>query len=382
MTFKKPKNETVFLLNRISKQVSELSEKKSALERWGGIVANWSQIVMLLVVLFGYIYTVLPVVQKEQIAEQLAVLEKEKKTWDKQFNDAKNKIDVKNLELQELQKSKKQLQEDIVKLNLEKSKTNEDLQNIRNEFANINIELKKSKASINAAANDLLEQNKESLLGNVTITENFLPLYNNSGSIYDIFRYDNNKDINKSLKESYPLPLEYTDKILARLYKSYASAKGVDKSAKFKLYSQYKSGIEKHLNNLTCPIPNFEAWESSFIEARSLISSLVPSCIDHEFSKKIKEEKWSTDEVSKLKKTQFWLQQKNAFESYCELNLKFELEDVYRDEWKKLADPCEDRLLRVNNIVLDTFDPSKLKPFTDLSAPNKDFVYHALKVKN
>ncbi|MGY3876234.1 hypothetical protein ACW5WK_02115 [Aeromonas enteropelogenes] len=44
-------------------------------------------------------YTVLPVVQKEQISEQLAELELEKKSWDKQLNEATHKIDQKNIEL-------------------------------------------------------------------------------------------------------------------------------------------------------------------------------------------------------------------------------------------------------------------------------------------
>lgn len=377
MTFKKPNSETAFLISEISKRIDALSEKKSAHEKWGAIFANWSQVAMLLIVLFGYIYTVLPVVQKEQIAEQLAALEIEKKNWDKKFNDTRSKIDEKNIELQKLQQSKKLLLKDITTLNLEKNKITETLHYTRSEFTRISTELKKAKTNINSATNALLVQNKQSLLGNITINENILPIIDNSWGIHESFTY-HNQQTNIKLKESYPLPLKYANKILTRLYDSYNQANGIDRSAKYKLYNQYKSGIAKHQNSLTCPTPNFEAWEASFSEARHLISSLIPSCIEDEFEKTINKEIRSSDKVLDLEKTQLWTQQEKTFKSLCELRLEFRVGDVFRNEWEKMAAPCEERLLKVSNIVLGESDPAKLRPFTDFSPPSNEFINHKL----
>lgn len=382
MAFRKNKSDNAILLNQISKQISELSEKKSRHERLGAILANWSQVAMLLVVLYGYVYTVLPVIQKEQIAEQLAELELEKKTWDKQFNEANNRIDKKNKELQQIINSKNQLIADISKLKQEKLETKSDLNKIKDEYIKVNIELKKSKESIDTATNDLLEQNKQSLLGNTKLPENFISLFNNSMDTYEIFQYEHKDNIKEKLKQIYESPLVYANKSLVALYESYKSAKGVDKTAKYKLYNQYKNGINKHQIILTCPMPNFEAWEASFVEAKPIADSLTPQCIDNYFNERIHNEKWSPDVVSQLKKSEFWPNQTKIFSSSCIVDLRFRLQDIFRDAWDKVESPCKDRLFKVNNIILDDFEPSKLKPFTDVSPPSKEFIIHKLKAKD
>lgn len=382
MALRKNKNDTAVLLNKISKQISELSEKKTRYERLGAILANWSQVGMLLVVLYGYVYTVLPVIQKEQIAEQLAELELEKKAWDKQLNEANDEIKNKNKELQQILVSKNQLLADISKLNQEKIETKSDLSKIKDEYTKINIELKKSKESIDTATNDLLEQNKQSLLGKTNLPENYISLFNNSIDAYEIFQYEQKDNIKEKLKKIYESPLIYANKSLATLYESYKSAKGVDKIAKYKLYNQYKNGIDKHQMILTCPEPNFEAWEASFVEAKSITDSLITPCIDNHFNERIHNEKWTPDMVSQLKKSEFWPEQTKIYSSSCIIDLKFRLQDIFRKAWDKIESPCKDRLFKVNNIILDDFEPSKLKPFIDISAPSKEFIIHKLKAKD
>lgn len=382
MPLKRTNNETTILLGKISKQIAVLTEKKPKHERLGLVLSNWSQVVMLLVVLYGYVYTVLPVVQKEQIAEQLAELELEKKSWDKQFNEAAHEIEQKNIELKLLLNSKQQLLSDIKSLNKEKEKSRLNLEKIKKEYNRTNMELNKSKASINIATNDLLVQNRESLLGKDRLPENLIVIINNSTTSYGIFDFEDENSIKKKLEEVYLSPLKYANKNLTDLYNSYKSAKGVNRAAKYKLYIQYKDGIEKHQMNLTCPMPNFEAWEASFIESKSVKKSLVTSCVNNAFNERIKDEKWSQDQVSELKDSAFWPEQEKSYNRSCVFDVKYKIEELFRKEWEKVDEPCKERLLNLNNIILDDYKPSKLKPFTDVTPPSSQLIIHALMAKN
>lgn len=378
MAFKKTKNETTILLEKISKQIDGLVEQKPKYEKLGLFFANWSQVAMLLVVIYGYIYTVLPVVQKEQISEQLAELELEKKSWDKQLNEATHKIDQKNIELKKLIDSKRQLLLDIEELSQEKEKSRSNLDEIKSEYNQTHIELVKTKASLNVATSDLLELHKETLLGKARLPDNFILILNNTGSSYDIFHFENETSIKEKLEKTYLSPLEYANENLAKLYGSYKSAKGINQAAKYKLYSQYKNGIEKHKMNLICPTPNFAAWEAAFIETKSIKSSLVMSCINNAFSKRINDEKWSKNQVAELKDSEFWPKQEKVYKNMCAFEIQYKIEDLFRNEWEKTYAPCEERLLKTNNIILDDFDPSKIKPFTDISPPSNQFITHSI----
>lgn len=378
MAFKKTKNETTILLEKISKQIGGLIEKKPKHERLGLVLANWSQVAMLLVVIYGYIYTVLPVVQKEQISEQLAELELEKKSWDKQLNEATHKIDQKNIELKKLINSKRQLLLDIEDLSQEKEKSRSSLDEIKSEYNQAHMELVKTKASVNVATNDLLEQHKETLLGKARLPDNFIFILNNTGSSYNIFRFINETSIKEKLEKAYLSPLKYANENLTKLYDSYKSAKGINQTAKYRLYSQYKNGIEKHKMNLICPTPNFEAWEAAFIETKSINELLVTSCIYNAFNKRINDEKWSKNQVAELKDSEFWPEQEKVYKNMCAFEIQYKIEDLFRNEWEKIYAPCEERLLKTNNIILDDFDPSKIKPFTDISPPSNQFILHSI----
>ncbi|MFM5532615.1 hypothetical protein ACET64_02745 [Aeromonas veronii] len=378
MAFKKTKNETTILLEKISKQIGGLAEQKPKYERLGLFFANWSQVAMLLVVIYGYIYTVLPVVQKEQISEQLAELELEKKSWDKQLNEATHKIDQKNIELKKLIDSKKQLLLDIEELSQEKEKSRSNLDKIKSEYNQTHTELVKTKASVNVATSDLLELHKETLLGKTRLPDNLILILNNTGSSYDIFHFENEASIKGKLEKTYLSPLKHANENLARLYESYKSAKGINQAAKYKLYSQYKNGIKKHKMNLICPTPNFEAWEAAFIETKSIKSLLVKSCINNAFSKRINDEKWSKNQVAELKGSEFWPKQEKVYKNMCDFEIQYKIEELFRNEWEKIYAPCEERLLKTNNIILDDFDPSKIKPFTDISPPSNQFIVHSI----
>lgn len=78
----------------------------SSIDRWSSRAALWAQVLTLGVVIFGYIYTVVPVFQKERLGEEVAKLKLERaksvaqiKSMDSEANKAKN-------ELRDLQKSK------------------------------------------------------------------------------------------------------------------------------------------------------------------------------------------------------------------------------------------------------------------------------------
>lgn len=64
----------------------EKNGSSSGFGKYSAIIANLSQVLMLIVVVWGYLYTVLPVFQKEKLTEDLARLEIEKSSWEQEID--------------------------------------------------------------------------------------------------------------------------------------------------------------------------------------------------------------------------------------------------------------------------------------------------------
>jgi DNA repair exonuclease SbcCD ATPase subunit len=63
------------LILRLQRLEQKNEQGRSRLEIWSANAAAWSQVLMLLVVIFGYLYTVVPVIQHEALQEKAAKLE-------------------------------------------------------------------------------------------------------------------------------------------------------------------------------------------------------------------------------------------------------------------------------------------------------------------
>ena len=370
-----------WILKRKNNQpVNLFKSQKENIKKSGGwltslsqIIANISQFLMLFLVAWGYFYTVLPAMQKEQLAEELAKLELEKKAWDAKISSVSRQLHHKENELQNLKKTKATLLSDIITLTDERDGLNHRLDVVQKEYNHVELKLLRSKESIENATRDLLVKYKQDLLGENKLSDYFVTIYNNSLTGGPFLNGTIN-DLSKNLEKDYPKPIESAQRTLSSIGESITYSSGADKVAKKRLYNEYKNGMFKKHYLLLCPTPNYDAWAAAFTKFNSTANSLNNFCVERTFDHLAHDKISPRDTIDTMRKNDSLRHQEIAYRNDCKLRLDFELKRVFRDEWDKIKEPCEQRLMKVNDVILNDDVSIELKPFLDISAPTKEFI--------
>ncbi|GAA06094.1 hypothetical protein [Photobacterium leiognathi] len=374
----KDTKEVIKSLNLISEKLDGLTARPSIIERVGTIFSNWSQVLMLFVVVFGYIYTVIPVLQKEQVSEQLAKLEMEKSKWDDKIKDVNEVLNIKKIETERLDNLREKLLSELNVIKKEKEKIETDYKSVSIAYVKAKQQIVNSQEVLKSAEQELYEQQKRQLLGKDPILHNYMVVltksYDSLGDYKFIFDFDEVEKTNEKLKETIYSPYESGENVLLKLKELINLSNGVDKKAKSRLYNSYKNGLEKHALSLVCPSPNYDAWEAAFKESEKLIEQNITNCIKMKFSKRSTRENWSSFDIKDLKNSDFWSKQSDIYAQECRISIKFNIKDTFTEEWNKITNPCRERVFKVNSIVLDETEVFKLENFGDISPPQLNLI--------
>lgn len=230
-------------LSHITEKLDMLIRPKPFIERVGSILSSWSQVLMLAVVIYGYVYTVIPVFQKEKISEELAKLEIEKSSWSEKLDAIKKQLKEKEKSLASIELLEESLSNELRSLSIERNKTFLALSQKEQEYTEAQAALTKANKTVDIAINDLLEQQKRTLLGKDPLPSNFFAALNYGVNNRDMFTSEKASQISESLEKSYPNPYQNADNILSKLDDVRNSSSGIDKLAKDKLYNDYKKGL-------------------------------------------------------------------------------------------------------------------------------------------
>ncbi|MBY7860185.1 hypothetical protein KW419_18285 [Vibrio fluvialis] len=354
-------------LKSIAEHLEKITKPKSKFVTAASVASSFSQVLMLGVVVFGYVYTVIPVVQKERIAEQLATLEIEKKDWDERLERFNQSLIKKEEELERLELVKAQLQTELNQLENDKVSLTSNLKGAESEYKLLSNELTSVKTKLGTATEELYKQQKRQLLGKEPLPANLIAVLGRNG--YQIPFISSDKEQIDVLKSSYYSPYQYAEQVLDSLHKLVESASGVDKEAKAKLYRDYKSGLKSNGSLLMCPTPNYSAWDANYKEAKKLSLSYIPACVERLFDDRIAQEKWSESEVKMLRKTDFWKEQTKSYASNCKWNSSNIVNELFTESWEVVTEPCQKRAFSVNDVVFGEKTIVDLGEFVDMSPP-------------
>lgn len=363
-------------LMRIAKTAEESkSSSSSSFKNVSVIVASFSQVFMLLVVVWGYFYTVVPVFQKEKLTEDLARLEIEKSRWEQEIKNHARNIQQTQKELSLLESDRHELENELNRIRSEKQQAEKTLEQLAVREQDSRVKLQTTAEALADAESQLYEQQRLRLLGKTPISMEFVFLINNAGNVFDIFKRNSASAVEDELRAAFIQPIEFVDKKLDELKEQANSvSSGIYRNVHFRLMDEFKTGIQKRTSVLQCPEPNYQSWAAEYRRALTIGDGMVESCIEFHFEVRAEKEGWSQREISSLKNSEFWSEQRRVYSHSCTVAIEHRISKLYRERWSHINEPCKERLSKISSIALEPDSTLSLTPFRDMSPPIESYV--------
>ncbi|MBD8254408.1 hypothetical protein IFT96_03415 [Pseudomonas fluorescens] len=346
------------------------------------IAASLAQVVMVVVVVVGYVFTVRPVFQKEVVSEDLARLQLEQRAWARQIEDQKQQLRVGEQKNAVLEEERVELVTSLAGLKQEHETS----------ITQAKEASKQARAAIVRAA--MLDKSyKEALARQVTFRRAELT---GSGKIAspwvkvmkrpyvgDFFSYEKGSEVSASLKKINLQPIIAAENVLSELKAGLESATSASsKIVESELVQAYEKGLKKNASLLVCPTPNYDAWQSSFLMAMDRVDHFREECVDSLFRKQAVAQKWSPEVADEIKKSKEWKSTLKQFDSMCLITLRYSASKLFVDAWGKSDEPCKSRYMSASAIVLD--EERNLSQVPEFIPPNVSVIDEDLssKIKN
>lgn len=363
------------LINVIQKSTKTKEHPPSCATKYSAIAANFSQVAMLAIVIWGYFYTVLPVFQKEKLTEDLARLEIEKSSWQEKLDSYARNIEESKINLSKLATESKGLEDRLNSIKYEKEQAEKALESLTNKEQTSREQLADTAKALREAENQLYEQQRLTLLGKTPIPIESIFLINKSRDTFNIFERDASQAVAEKLHDTFVQPITFVDKKLEELttQANLASSK-IYRNVQLRLIDEYRKGIQSSAPILQCPEPNFESWQAEFSRALALGDSMVEGCVDYHFKARERKEGWSSREVAELKNSDFWEKQRKIFAHSCSITIDYKVSELYRERWTHISDPCKERLHKMSSIALENGAALNLTPFRDTAPPTESHI--------
>lgn len=351
---------------------------RSKIEICGSVLASWSQVVLLGVVIAGYYFTVRPVFQKELLSEDLAKLKIEKHQWQDLLDRQKVEVETSKAEIAVLNQTKLESQKLLVDLSNEKETAIEASARARKELEEVTQQTSQVSAELKLATEKLFELRKLEITGSAIVPEETLQvMFKESG--LDIFKKENQNSVAQLLEESFLDPVQLASKTIEKQKTIVDSeSTGVYLQIEKKILEEYLSGFEKNKSILACAVPNFDSWQESFSNALRQIDSKVQTCVETHFEEKIKKEGWSADLIETLKESEFWPDQEKVYRNFCTVTIEYRLESYFYNQWAFINEPCNERLLSFRRILLSEKGVNDLTPIRETFPPSPQQVEEKL----
>ncbi|CRM89202.1 hypothetical protein [Pseudomonas sp. 22 E 5] len=347
------------------------SEGKSKQNIWldrASFAASLAQVVMVIVVVIGYVFTVRPVFQKEVVSEDLARLQLEQRAWARQIEEQKQQLKIG-------EQKNSILEEERIKLvtSLAGLKQEHEISIRQADEAS-----KQARAAVVRAAT-LDKSYKEALARQVAFRRSELtgsgkiasPWVNVMKRPYvgDFFSYEKVSEVSTNLKKINLQPLKAAETVLHELKAGLNSATSASsKLVESELVEAYERGLSKNSNLLVCPAPNFDAWQSNFSVAMERVDHFRNECVDSLFRKQAVAQKWSVEFAEDVKKSKGWKSTLKEFDGMCLISLRYSVSRLFVDAWGKADEPCKSRYMSASAIVLD--EEKELSTLREFIPPN------------
>lgn len=341
------------------------------------IAASLSQVVMVVVVVFGYVYTVRPVFQKEVISEDLARLQLEQRAWGKQIEEQKKQLEIGQQKNKLLEKERIELVSSLSSL-----KDAHQLATQKAKAASKQAQAAVDRAnsldkSFKDAVARQIDFRKSELTGSGKIASPWVQAMNRP-YVGDFFDYEKRADVAVNLKKVQLVPIRAAEGVLNELRVGLSAAASTSsRIVEHELLNAYEKGIKKNSALLVCPIPNYDSWQNSFLKAMERVDHFREECVDHLFQKQVLAQNWSHELAGQVKKSKEWKATLEQFDEMCAITLRFSVERLFNETWDVADAPCKERYMSASAIVLEE-KSDKLSPLREFIPPNGKDVDSAL----
>jgi len=339
---------------------------------FSSVISNLSQFAMLLIIGFGYYYTVLPIFQKELISEENARLTIDKNKLIKQIDSLRKDKSM-------MEQDSIAIEKNLTTLQNEKLLAARKLEKTRKKYSKVKKQILTVEDTLQKAKKKLYDELRLTITGQRPMSLEFITFINASLSLANFNRNSKNQ-VALNLKNNFILPSEVAkQKIKEIKNKLSMSNLDLEKEMLIRLLKEYENGLIKQKNLLKCEIPIFKLWQSSFIDALEVNTSILDMCIKTQYDDLIKFNKWNKQEIKDIKKTNFWKDTRHNFKISCVNQIDREIESFYTKKWQFTSQPCRERLQNISLIILDEIDSSKIMPLRSTTPPLKIEINEMLK---
>lgn len=351
------------------------SSVSSSMGKYAAIAASFSQVLMLVVVVWGYFYTVVPVFQKEKLTEDLARIEIEKYRLQQEMENYTRDIQINKKKISYLESEKHELETAMYRIRSEKQESEKTLEKLDNREKMFRKNLKLTTDALSEAEKQLYDQQRLRLLGKTPIPAEIIFIFNKLENVFGIFERSSQNAVADKLIDSFIQPIEFVDYKIEELRKQAASESSkVYRNVQLRLIGEYKEGINKNASILQCPEPNFQSWQFEFGRALAIGDEMVEECIGYHFQYQGEQNGWSPREISSPKDSMFWREQREIYHRSCLVVIEHKIGELYRERWGYINEPCKERLKNISSIALEPESTLRLLPFRDMSPPSESYV--------
>lgn len=350
-----------------------------------GIVTNVSQLLMLVVVVYGYIYTVRPVFQKELVSEDLARLQIEQRKLQQQMDTQTKTLAAGEARNKELADQRSAIEAQVATLNQKVVDAEKSALDATRRAGKAIAEAKTAESALSALRTQHYGLKLQSLLGDLALPSSVVQILNRSGSTYTlkVFEEAEANSIAQKLQSLELQPLDLAKSTLSQL-KAEATKQARAPSADVDalLARNYQEGFAKHAKELTCLTPAYANWQSAFLSAMQASEGNIQNCVREYWAERTTQEGWTPSDVRSLQKSDFWKEQERSYRVSCKVSYSYILHTAFRDAWEKADEPCDERRKLVNEIVMDAPIESKLKPMTVAAPPTTQDITQLFQSRN
>lgn len=323
---------------------------------------------MVVVVIFGYVYTVRPVFRKEMVSEDLARLQLEQRAWGRQIEEQKKQLNIGEQKNILLERERIELVASLAKL-----KEANELANLEAKVASKQAKAAEDRArsldkSIKDAVSRQIAFRKSELTGSGKIASPWVEVMKRP-YVGDFFDYDKRMELSVNLKKVQLEPMRAAEGVLNELRVSLLSASSESsKIVERELVSLYEKGLKNNAALLVCPTPNFDAWQASFSKAMERVEHFRGQCVDHLFQKQVIAQNWTQETADQVRNSKEWKPTLEQFEGMCVISLRFGMQRLFRETWGVADNPCKDRYMSASAIVLGA-KGENLSPLQEFTPP-------------
>lgn len=352
--------------------VAGISRMDKALS-YTAVTANLSQVLMLIVVVFGYIFTVRPVFQKEVVSEDLARLQIEQRKLQQQMDKQSESLAAGEARNKELADHRSAIEGQIATLNQKLVDAEKSARDAKLRAGKAVAEAKTAESSLSMLQNQHYSLKLQSLLGDLKLPGSIVQILTRTESTYslNVFKEEQASAVAQKLKSLDLQPVDLAKTTLSQLQtEATKQARAPGGALDALLARNYQDGLTKHEQDLVCPEPVYADWQSAFEAAIKAGEDNIRSCINDYWTERTTKEGWTPSDVASLQKKDFWKEQERSYRASCKVVYGYIMQTAFQKAWAKGDKPCDERRMYVNHIVMGAPIETKLKPLTVANPPS------------